>query len=110
MFGLVLAANCFSQIKEVTLTDTDDDKGKNGVQRNVIPTVKYDDRTVWITSDNVLPGAGVVIKDVANKVVYRATLPLSPLPNAIQLPAGTAKLSIEVTTEDDRFVGYFDEE
>lgn len=102
----VFAVNVFSSLKEVELNGVDDESiGQD--QRNIAPTVNYDEKNVWIKSKELIPDANIVIKDAGNKVIYQGSMPLSPSASVISLPVDNDKYSIELSYGKKNFSGFF---
>ena len=107
---LFVAMCSMAQVKEVQMTNPDD--AKEGVgNRNLAPTVKYDEHFVYLESHTLIPNAQVTIKDGADNVLFRQTLPISPVANAIDLPdKGKDKRVITISYDKTALIGFFDEE
>lgn len=109
MVALLVAAKSFAYVGEVKMQIATDNDKKGKDHRDVAPTVKFDERFIYVESQTLIPKAIVTVKDGANKVLYRQALPLSPATNIIDLPDNDKRV-ITITYDKTAYYGVFDEE
>lgn len=105
--GLMVCSTMRAQMRTVDLYNDD----KEIVERRYeLPTVKYDEVSVFVSADTLINNVAVIVKDYEGNVIYSGRTTVSPADRHINLPQRYQgrKYKVELYYDDKYLYGYFD--
>lgn len=105
--AIVTSISMHAQTKTVTLySDVETTKG----HRYEVPTVKYDEDNVTISSDSLIYNAHIIIKDIEGNVIYNQKKMINPAETTLNIPEEyqNDKFTIEIYDKEKYIYGYFE--